>query len=202
MEDMYASLRPAKAFICACLRPTEAACFRVRKCTNKRQLIVAGIYSTSRFWLTWTRKMLCALYTCKYTNSDWRIFLLRKVKCACVSYSYMRMRSISRTYIVYTPTVSVKTKFSCYCPLKGGCQKIFTSIFYNSNLSRPLILKVFTNSVWPRYLITKLNNFNFTVWMTPRSQNVMLSKSAFYTLNIFSKMCSPIKVFCWLSLKQ
>ena len=83
--------------------------------------------------------------------------------CACVSYSYMRMRSISRTYIVYTPTVSVKTKFSCYCPLKGVCQKIFTSIFYNSNLSRPLILKVFTNSVLPRYLITKLNNFNFTV---------------------------------------
>ena len=31
---VYASLRPAEAFIRACMTPTEAACFRVRKCAN------------------------------------------------------------------------------------------------------------------------------------------------------------------------
>ena len=38
-----ASLRPAETFMCACRRPTEAACFRVRKGANKSQLIVAGV---------------------------------------------------------------------------------------------------------------------------------------------------------------
>ena len=37
-----ASLRPAETFMRACRRPTEAACLRVRKCANNRQLIVAG----------------------------------------------------------------------------------------------------------------------------------------------------------------
>ena len=39
----YASLRPAELFIPECLRPTEAVCFRVQKCANNRQLIVASI---------------------------------------------------------------------------------------------------------------------------------------------------------------
>ena len=39
----HASLKPAEAFMRACCRPTEAACFRVRKGANNRQLIVAGV---------------------------------------------------------------------------------------------------------------------------------------------------------------
>ena len=31
------------AFMHACLRPTEAACYRVRKCANNHQLIVAVV---------------------------------------------------------------------------------------------------------------------------------------------------------------
>ena len=33
-----ASLRPAETLMRACMRPSEAACFRVRKCTNNHQL--------------------------------------------------------------------------------------------------------------------------------------------------------------------
>ena len=39
----HTSLRPAEPFMHACLRPTEAACFRVQKCANNRPLIVDGI---------------------------------------------------------------------------------------------------------------------------------------------------------------
>ena len=39
---VHASLRPAETFMRACRRPTEAACFRVQKCANNHQLIVAG----------------------------------------------------------------------------------------------------------------------------------------------------------------
>ena len=39
----HVSLRPAETFMCACRRPTEAACFRVQKCANNHQLIVAGV---------------------------------------------------------------------------------------------------------------------------------------------------------------
>ena len=45
----HASLRPAETFMRACLRPTEAACFRVRKCANNRELIdavIKGLYNT------------------------------------------------------------------------------------------------------------------------------------------------------------
>ena len=53
----------------ACLRPTEAACFRVRKCANNRQLIVAGIQRilqyayAARFRFIHTHKTLHALRT-------------------------------------------------------------------------------------------------------------------------------------------
>ena len=39
----HASLRPAETFMRAYLRPTEAAFFRVRKCANNHQLIVASV---------------------------------------------------------------------------------------------------------------------------------------------------------------
>ena len=42
-QVVYASLRPAEAFMRACMRLTEAACFSVQKSTNNRQLIDAGI---------------------------------------------------------------------------------------------------------------------------------------------------------------
>ena len=38
-----ASLRPVETFMRACMRPMEAACFRVPKCANNHQLIVAGV---------------------------------------------------------------------------------------------------------------------------------------------------------------
>ena len=39
----HASLRPVETFMYACLIPTEAPCFHVRKCANNHQLIDAGI---------------------------------------------------------------------------------------------------------------------------------------------------------------
>ena len=51
----------------ACRRPTEAVCFRVRKCAINRQLIVAGIQRferhayAARFRFIHTRKTLRAL---------------------------------------------------------------------------------------------------------------------------------------------
>ena len=40
---VYALLIPTETFMHAYLRPTEAARFRERKCTNNHQLIVAGV---------------------------------------------------------------------------------------------------------------------------------------------------------------
>ena len=40
---VYASLRSTETFMHVCLRPTEAARFCVRKCTNNHQLIVAVV---------------------------------------------------------------------------------------------------------------------------------------------------------------
>ena len=70
---MYASLRHVEAFIRACMKLTKAACFRIRKGANNRQLIVAGIQRflqcayTARFRVTHTRKTLRAL--CLYTQT-------------------------------------------------------------------------------------------------------------------------------------
>ena len=41
-EVACASVRPAETFMRACCRPTEAARFRVQKCANNLQLIIAG----------------------------------------------------------------------------------------------------------------------------------------------------------------
>ena len=38
----HVSLRPEETFMHGCLRPKEAACFRVQKFSNNRQLIDAG----------------------------------------------------------------------------------------------------------------------------------------------------------------
>ena len=64
---VHASLRPAETFMRACRRPTEAACLRVQKCANNRQLIVAGARRflqhacAARFRVIHTRKTPCAL---------------------------------------------------------------------------------------------------------------------------------------------
>ena len=64
---VHASHRPAETFMRACRRPTEAACLRVRKCANNRQLIVAGAQRFVRhacaayFRVIHTRKTPCAL---------------------------------------------------------------------------------------------------------------------------------------------
>ena len=69
----YGSLRPAEMFIHACLRPTEAACFRVQKSANNCQLIVAGIQRfvgyayAAPFHVIHTRKTLCAQHICTKT---------------------------------------------------------------------------------------------------------------------------------------
>ena len=68
---MRHSLRPVETSIRACLRSTEAARFRVRKCANNNQLIVAGIQRilryayTAHFHIRQTGKILCelSLYT-------------------------------------------------------------------------------------------------------------------------------------------
>ena len=66
-DVVCASQRPAETFMRACRRPTEAACLRVRKCANNRQLIVAGAQRFLRhacaahFRVIHTRKTPCAL---------------------------------------------------------------------------------------------------------------------------------------------
>ena len=93
---------PAETFMCACMRPTEATCFRIRKCANNRQLIVAfysKVFTTricSPFLChTYTQNAVCA--TCIYANSDWRIFRTRKQEYACVSYTRMTSVLLRRT---------------------------------------------------------------------------------------------------------
>ena len=57
----------------ACLRPTEAARFRLRKCANNHLLIVAGVPRflrhayAARSRVIQTRKTLCALRIYKHT---------------------------------------------------------------------------------------------------------------------------------------
>ena len=64
----------------ACMRPTEAACFRKRKCANIRQLIVAGIKTflqyayAARFRVIHTRKTLRTLRV--YTQTVIGIFFV------------------------------------------------------------------------------------------------------------------------------
>ena len=77
---VYASLQPAEAECCVRMRPTEAACFRIQKCANNCQLIVAGIQRfiqcayTARFHVIHTRKMLRALRV--YTQTVIGVFFV------------------------------------------------------------------------------------------------------------------------------
>ena len=70
---VYAPLRPTEAFMHACMRPMEAACFHIRKCANNHQLIVVGIQRflrctyTARFCVIPACKTLCALRVYKQT---------------------------------------------------------------------------------------------------------------------------------------
>ena len=85
---VYPSLRPTERFLCACLRPTEAARFRAHKCANNHQLIVAGIQRIIQHAYalctvcspfpchTYTQNAACA--KCIYENTNWRIFCTRK----------------------------------------------------------------------------------------------------------------------------
>ena len=113
----YASLRPAETFMCACLRPTEAACFRVRKCVNNRQLIDAGIERFVRrirsllLYHIHKQNKVCDTYI--YANTDGHNFHTRKRCQACVS--YMMMISV---FLRWTPSLSDHSK------LKGECTDV------------------------------------------------------------------------------
>ena len=109
---VYASLRPAEA-LCACMRPTKAACFRIWKCANKRQLIVAGIqrflrwaytlwHYTARFHVIDTRKTLRVLRV--YTQQWLAYYLLRSV------------------LIRWMPSLNNRSKLKGECiEVKSGC---------------------------------------------------------------------------------
>ena len=61
-EVACASLRPVETFMRACRRPTEAARFRVQKCANNHQLIVAVV---ERFLRHACAAHFCVIHTCK-----------------------------------------------------------------------------------------------------------------------------------------
>ena len=87
----YVSLRLAETFIRGCLRPTEAACFCVKKCSNNRQLIVVAIHRFVRYdthtlctqlfqfqYIRNTSKTMCAphIQLYMYTNKQWYLYFL------------------------------------------------------------------------------------------------------------------------------
>ena len=67
VEHVSLRARLVEMFMCACHRPTEAARFRVQKCANNHQLIVAGVERflwhacAAHFRVIHTRKTPCAL---------------------------------------------------------------------------------------------------------------------------------------------
>ena len=108
---VYASLRPAEA-LCACMRPTKAACFRIWKCANNRQLIVAGIQRFLR--CAYTQNAVCA--TCIHANSDWRIFCTQE-RYTCVSCTMMKS-----VLLRWTPSLNNCSKLKGECiDVKSGC---------------------------------------------------------------------------------
>ena len=67
--------------------------------------------------------------------------------------------------------------------------KIFDlHFFHDMNPSRPLINKHKYFRIQFRYSVTKFENFDSSVCMTPWSQNFKFSKSTFYTFILFSLM--------------
>ena len=97
---VYASLRPTEAFMPACMRPTEAACFRVQKCVNNHQLIDAGIQRFLRHACT-TRFHI--LY-CKHAKCHARYVYIRKHWLAGFPYTetVTRMRILHEDEICFT----------------------------------------------------------------------------------------------------
>ena len=65
----YVSLRLAETFIRGCLRPTEAACFCVKKCSNNRQLIVVAIHRFVRYAYAYAMYAALSVYQkCKQND--------------------------------------------------------------------------------------------------------------------------------------
>ena len=58
-KEVYALLRPAEAFMHACMRPTEAACFHIQKCAKGIQRFLRCAY-TARFGHTCMQNAACA----------------------------------------------------------------------------------------------------------------------------------------------
>ena len=87
----------------ACLRPTEAARFCVRKCANNHKLNVDGVQRflrhayAARFrvihsYILYMQNAVCTtciLYNI-YENIDWRIFRTWKQLYACMSYTMIK----------------------------------------------------------------------------------------------------------------
>ena len=100
----YASLRPTETFMRACLRPTEAARFRVRISANNHQLIVAGVRVIQ------TSKTLHAL-------RDWRIFRTWKREYACVPCTRLKC-----VLLLWRPSLNDRSKLKGQCTdVKSGC---------------------------------------------------------------------------------
>ena len=107
----YVSLRLAETFIRGCLRPTEAACFCVKKCSNNRQLIVVAIHRFVRYAYAYTmyaalsvsvyqkykQNDVCATYTIIHVHKQTVILVFfvhgnSNTQYACVSYT--RIKSV------------------------------------------------------------------------------------------------------------
>ena len=77
---VHVSHRPAETFMRACRRPMEALRFRVQKCANNHQPIVAGIERfllhacAAHFHVIHTRKTPCVL--CIYTQTVIGVFFV------------------------------------------------------------------------------------------------------------------------------
>ena len=91
-REAYASLGPAETFMRACLRPTEAACFRIQKCANNRQLMVVII---QRFvWHAYIHTTHCVL-SMSYIHAKHcvrYVYNIRKQWLAYFSYTEMLIR--------------------------------------------------------------------------------------------------------------
>ena len=129
----HLELRPAETFMCACLRPREAACFRVWKCANNCQLIVAGI---QRFKWNPFAARFHVINTCKstYTQTLIGVFFVHgngNTHYACVSYTMMKSVLLRRT-----PSLNdfIKLKGEC-TDFKSGCS---TSVGLSLNSNQAL----------------------------------------------------------------
>ena len=104
----YRSLRPADTFMCACLRPTETACFCVRKCPNNccRHSKVCTICICSPVSVSHrhAKRCVCWVHIRKQFFWTWNL------SHACVS--FMRTKSV---LLRWTPSLNDLSK------LRGEC---------------------------------------------------------------------------------